>query len=174
MHISEIDPLALPSLPLGERSHLPNCPAIYFVMQGECVLYIGQTVNLTLRLATHNRLKQFAKMVGNIRIAWLECSDTTLLRKVEAALIEQFQPELNRRERKKRAFPSKRVHVTLPDKAFDALQRWADDQGRPVANLVAYLVEKAVEEAEAQGKIPSDKEQQQKRSSTNTSGKEEK
>lgn len=69
---------------------------------------------------------------------------------------------------------SKRVHVTLPDKAFDALQRWADDQGRPVANLVAYLVEKAVEEAEAQGKIPSDKEQQQKRSSTNTSGKEEK
>jgi len=70
---------------------------------------------------------------------------------------------------------SKRVHVTLPDKAFDALQRWADDQGRPVANLVAYLVEKAVEEAEAQGKIPSDKEhQQQKRSSTKTSEKEEK
>lgn len=43
---------------------------------------------------------------------------------------------------------SKRVHVTLPDKVFDTLQRWADDQGRPVANLVAYLVEKAVEEAD--------------------------
>lgn len=51
---------------------------------------------------------------------------------------------------------SKRVHVTLPDKVFDALQRWADDQGRPVANLVAYLVEKSVEEADQQGKIPSD------------------
>ncbi|MHC5611868.1 MAG: ribbon-helix-helix domain-containing protein [Nostoc sp.] len=50
---------------------------------------------------------------------------------------------------------SKRVHVTLPDKVFDALERWADDQGRPVANLVAYLVEKAIEEAETQGRIPS-------------------
>lgn len=50
---------------------------------------------------------------------------------------------------------SKRVHVTLPDKVFDALERWADDQGRPVANLVAYLVEKAIEEAETQGRISS-------------------
>ena len=57
---------------------------------------------------------------------------------------------------------SKRVHVTLPDKVFDALQRWADDQGRPVANLVAYLVEKSVEEADRQGKIPSDEKQQHK------------
>lgn len=57
---------------------------------------------------------------------------------------------------------SKRVHVTLPDKVFDTLQRWADDQGRPIANLVAYLVEKAVEEADQQGKIPSDEKQQHK------------
>lgn len=57
---------------------------------------------------------------------------------------------------------SKRVHVTLPDRVFDALQRWADDQGRPVANLVAYLVEKSVEEADQQGKIPSDEKQQDK------------
>jgi hypothetical protein len=63
---------------------------------------------------------------------------------------------------------SKRVHVTLPDKVFDALERWADDQGRPVANLVAYLVEKAIEEAETQGRIPSEKEHQQKQSSTST------
>lgn len=57
---------------------------------------------------------------------------------------------------------SKRVHVTLPDKVFDTLQRWADDQGRPVANLVAYLVEKAVEEADTQGKISSDEKHQKK------------
>ncbi|NJL78519.1 MAG: hypothetical protein HC836_37550 [Richelia sp. RM2_1_2] len=57
---------------------------------------------------------------------------------------------------------SKRVHVTLPDKVFDTLQRWADDQGRPVANLVAYLVEKAVEEADTQGKIPLDEKHKQK------------
>ncbi len=60
-----IDPLTLPSLPLNERSllrccaiaQLPSCPAIYFVMQGERVLYIGQTINLAQRWATHNRLK---------------------------------------------------------------------------------------------------------------------
>jgi len=49
---------------------------------------------------------------------------------------------------------SKRVYLTLADKVYDALERWADDQGRPVANLAAYLVEKAIEQAEAEGKIP--------------------
>lgn len=49
---------------------------------------------------------------------------------------------------------TKRVYLTLADKVYDALERWAEDQGRPVANLGAYLVEKCVEEAEAEGKIP--------------------
>ncbi|MDJ0719353.1 MAG: hypothetical protein QNJ54_34885 [Prochloraceae cyanobacterium] len=49
---------------------------------------------------------------------------------------------------------SKRVYLTLADKVYDALERWANDQGRPVANLAAYLVEKAIEQAEAEGKIP--------------------
>ena len=112
MNVVEINPLTLPSLPLSERKHLPSCPAIYFVMQDDRVLYIGQTTNLAQRWATHNRLKQFAKMVGDIRVAWLECSDKALLRKVEAALIEQFKPELNTREKKKRTVPKKRVHIT--------------------------------------------------------------
>ncbi len=50
---------------------------------------------------------------------------------------------------------SKRVYLTLADKVYDALERWADDQGRPVANLAAYLVEKAIEQAEGENKIPS-------------------
>lgn len=49
---------------------------------------------------------------------------------------------------------SKRVHITLPDSVYEALERWAADQGRPVANLTAYIVEKAVEEAQEEGKIP--------------------
>ena len=154
MNVVEINPLTLPSLPLSERKHLPSCPAIYFVMQDDRVLYIGQTTNLAQRWATHNRLKQFAKMVGDIRVAWLECSDKALLRKVEAALIEQFKPELNTREKKKRTVPKKRVHITLPDKVFDTLEKWADNQGRTVTNLVTYLVKKSVEKAEIQGKIP--------------------
>jgi hypothetical protein len=49
---------------------------------------------------------------------------------------------------------SKRVHVTLPDAVYDALERWADSQGRPVANLAAFIIEKAVEGANNEGKIP--------------------
>jgi predicted DNA-binding protein len=49
---------------------------------------------------------------------------------------------------------SKRVFLTLPDSVHDKLERWANYQGRPIANLAAYIVEKVVEEAEAEGKIP--------------------
>ena len=49
---------------------------------------------------------------------------------------------------------SKRVFVTLPDLAYDQLERWADSQGRPVANLAAFLLETALNEAEEAGKIP--------------------
>ena len=49
---------------------------------------------------------------------------------------------------------SKRVFVTLPDLAYDQLDRWADSQGRPIANLAAFLLETALNEAEEAGKIP--------------------
>lgn len=49
---------------------------------------------------------------------------------------------------------SKRVFLTLPDVVFQDLERWADAQGRPVANLGAFLVETAVREAKERGEIP--------------------
>jgi hypothetical protein len=36
---------------------------------------------------------------------------------------------------------AKRVYLTLPDKVFEDLERWADEEGRPTANLAAFLVE---------------------------------
>ena len=51
---------------------------------------------------------------------------------------------------------SKRVNLTLPDKVFSSLERWASAEGRPTANLAAFIVEIAIREAEQQGKIPSD------------------
>lgn len=35
MNTADINPLTLPSLPLLERSDLPNCPAVYFVLNGD-------------------------------------------------------------------------------------------------------------------------------------------
>jgi hypothetical protein len=46
---------------------------------------------------------------------------------------------------------SKRIQVTLPDRVADALQKWADFDGRPTANLAAYLIERAITEAKKEG-----------------------
>lgn len=91
----EVDLLSLPSLPLADKAQLPDIFAIYFVLDGDRVLYIGKTINLRERWTTHHRLKQFKKMTVPVRIAWIECSDATLLTSIEAALIEHFQPLLN-------------------------------------------------------------------------------
>lgn len=39
---------------------------------------------------------------------------------------------------------SKRTTIVLPDKVFESLEYWADDEGRATANLAAYLVEQAI------------------------------
>ncbi len=49
---------------------------------------------------------------------------------------------------------SKRVHITLPDYIYQALEQWAEKQGRPTANLIAFLVETAVVEAQKRGELP--------------------
>ena len=49
---------------------------------------------------------------------------------------------------------SKRVFLTLPDELFEDLERWAVKQGRPMANLAAYLVENGVQQARERGEVP--------------------
>ncbi|MFQ3619278.1 MAG: hypothetical protein SNJ50_21530 [Cyanobacteriota bacterium] len=39
---------------------------------------------------------------------------------------------------------SKRIMVTLPDSIAADLEKWADQEGRPTANLAAFLIEQAV------------------------------
>lgn len=46
---------------------------------------------------------------------------------------------------------SKRIQVTVPDRLADELEKWADYDGRPVSNLCAYLLERAVSEAKREG-----------------------
>lgn len=54
---------------------------------------------------------------------------------------------------------SKRTTITLPDQIFDDLEQWADKEGRPTANLAAFLVEVAVKQrfAEKYPEVTSDK-----------------
>lgn len=39
---------------------------------------------------------------------------------------------------------SKRTTIVLPDKVYEALEEWAEGEGRPTANLAAFLVELGV------------------------------
>ncbi|MBD2093536.1 hypothetical protein H6F67_27250 [Microcoleus sp. FACHB-1515] len=48
---------------------------------------------------------------------------------------------------------SKRIYVTLPDTVHDELEGWSDYQGRPTANLAAYLIELGIREAKERGEF---------------------
>ncbi|MBD1835406.1 hypothetical protein H6F61_22650 [Cyanobacteria bacterium FACHB-472] len=54
---------------------------------------------------------------------------------------------------------SKRVNVTLPDSVFDDLEVWAEYQGRPTANLAAFLIELGVRQAKERSEFPEVKKQ---------------
>ncbi|NJL21041.1 MAG: ribbon-helix-helix protein, CopG family [Leptolyngbyaceae cyanobacterium SM1_3_5] len=48
----------------------------------------------------------------------------------------------------------KRITITLPDDTAEALEEWAKEEGRPTANLVTFLVQKAISEKQEQPKPP--------------------
>jgi CopG-like RHH_1 or ribbon-helix-helix domain, RHH_5 len=48
---------------------------------------------------------------------------------------------------------SKKVYVTLADTVQEDLEGWADYQGRPTANLAAYLIELGIREAKERGEF---------------------
>lgn len=50
----------------------------------------------------------------------------------------------------------RRIQVTLPDTVAEDLEKWATSQRRPLANLAAYLLEKAIDEAKERGTFPKD------------------
>lgn len=82
-------------LEFENKSLLPKVPAIYFVLEDEEIIYIGQAKNLLSRWRTHNLTKQFKELPGKITIAWLQCEDLNVLRPVETALIESIRPRFN-------------------------------------------------------------------------------
>lgn len=90
-----LDIATLPSLPLESRIDFPEATCIYFAIdpQGE-IQYIGQTKNLKQRWYGHQLYPKLSSSNG-VRIAYLPV-DADLLISVEAALIQWFDPPLNR------------------------------------------------------------------------------
>jgi hypothetical protein len=137
----------LPSLPLRERKSLPVYPAIYFLLDGEKVLYIGKTQNLRRRWSAHFREKQAPE---NSRIAWLELEEVALLGRVEKIFIKYFNPSLNGVGSPHRS--GERVSVQFDDEnLLKRIEEMAIDEERPVSRQVLLLAKAAVELIDEQG-----------------------
>jgi len=151
MNPATINPLTLPSLSLINRSALPPCPAVYFVREGDRVLYVGRSVNLQQRWITHHRYSQL-KGLNNVRIAWLECSDPSLLPEIEAALIEYFQPSLNG-ELIPFKIPSTslaKIMIYAPYDLKEKIERLAKKENRSLSNYIVTVLQRIAEEENEQ------------------------
>ncbi|NJO66119.1 MAG: hypothetical protein HC832_00370 [Leptolyngbyaceae cyanobacterium RM1_405_57] len=51
----------------------------------------------------------------------------------------------------------KRLYLTLPNGIYEALERWAESEDNKPASLGAFIIEREVREAIANGKIPETK-----------------
>ena len=95
-----IDPKALdmssiPSVYLESKSELPRESAIYFAIDSQRrIQYIGRSSDIKQRWMQHHKFSELTS-IGNVRIAYL-CMDVDILPSVERALIEWFQPPLNK------------------------------------------------------------------------------
>ena len=134
-----INPLDLPSVPLSAHGELPECSAIYFVLDGNQVLYIGKAEKLRKRWSNHHRYKQIVKTAETPAIAWLEVKETTILKDIEKSLITYFQPKLDRKKIPKN-LKQPRTTVSLDEPYYEVLNLWAKKEVRNVGNLIQAIV----------------------------------
>ncbi len=80
---------------LSQRHSLPDYPAIYLVLEGDRVLYIGNTAELKMNPLRSSVLQELEAKGDNIRLCRVECSEVSLLSVIQGALIKVLQPELN-------------------------------------------------------------------------------
>jgi DNA-binding XRE family transcriptional regulator len=87
----------LPYVTLEDHEALPATRGIYFFRTSQEVLYIGATINLSARLAHHNRLEPIREVVVPVFIAWLPCphAGKLLLLSLEKQAVAHYQPLMN-------------------------------------------------------------------------------
>jgi len=92
MNVNAINPLSLPSLPVSQRKNLPKTGVIYFVLEGQKLLYIGKAKNLRHRWNNHKLLNE---NLNEAAIAWYELADEYSRRWTERSLIRKYEPPFN-------------------------------------------------------------------------------
>ncbi len=138
-----ITPSALPSLPLNERRDLPDTAAIYFVLAGNAVLYIGQSVSLQQRWLAHHRFAQLNEY-ENCRIAWMQVDDASLLDGLEQACIAYFSPVLNREPIPGGARPSAPGEAWVAVRVPESVKEYAEEQARQEDRSVSYVLRRLI------------------------------
>lgn len=97
----------LPSVSIPDRARLPSAPAVYFVLCGNDIAYIGASINLKDRWRSHSIIPKLAAYV-NPRIAWLNVSKKDLF-EVESEAVSRLKPHLNQRAGRHKRRITKRI-----------------------------------------------------------------
>ncbi len=140
MTAAAIIPAALPSLPLEERKALPDTAAVYFVLAGDTMLYIGQSVNVRQRWHAHHRFAQLNEY-GGCRIAWMHVDDARLLDDLEEACRTHFRPILN-----DTTVPGEpKLTVVFPPNLHAALKAIAKRDERSLQKTIIYALRQYAE-----------------------------
>jgi hypothetical protein len=85
----------LPSFPYAERSRLPRCQAVYFIVDTHRYIhYIGATQDLHNRLISHGK-RSAVLALDSPRIYWIVCDDMRDAEDIERACINHFNPPMN-------------------------------------------------------------------------------
>jgi hypothetical protein len=78
----------------SKRGTLPEYSGIYFVAEGNQIVYIGQSVNIKRRFILHHRAMDFADL-NDPRVYWKSC-EVKDLQIIEKGYIAKFNPLLNK------------------------------------------------------------------------------
>lgn len=80
-----------------DRSKLPPDSAVYLVIDGSQVIYVGQTTNLKQRFLQHHHTINFSQLKGDLAIFWFKL-DKKFLVGAERLCIDLLEPEFNNTE----------------------------------------------------------------------------
>jgi len=119
-----VDPFSLPCVDLDDKTALPRKPGLYFVIDGQRLLYIGRSKDLNQRWKGHHRYKQIKQMARFPQIAYLDCDDESLLW-TEREIISRFKPLLNDTSVDRDPVTAPAPQPKQGDAAFDAFEAMA-------------------------------------------------
>lgn len=138
------DPLCLPRVFIDERSQLPECPAVYYVLWRDKVLYVGSTKNLRKRFLNHHRASAF-DVFESVEIAWQEMNAAISLRELracESEAISVSMPILNDESSRKVTNQFyEYICLEVPKSALPYLAEMAQSNDGDMEHVLSMLLE---------------------------------